>query len=393
VHLPQSKEFLGCAFTQKNRKLAKMLTSLGHTVYFYGSEGSDVEQYCNSDNLKFIQTHTIADIRKTWGDGDNRFSIGYDYLSTGFRHDFNKPRTELTNRFNAKCIAEIKRISKPDDFLLITQGTYQKAIDDGVKLYLTCEPGIGYRGSYAKFRAFESAYIQNFTYGSQHPYASLNGNYYDRVIPNYFDDNDILYSTDKRNYFLYIGRVIKRKGVLTAYMISKALDIPLVIAGQDGKIMPDGSLKNDFTMPKGNWEYIGFADVEKRKDLLAHARATIVCTEYLEPFAGTHIESMLSGTAVITTDFGVFPGTVINGVNGFRCNTLNDFIQAGKQVVNLYPDVIRVSSEKYLMDNVKHLYQKWFEDLYRVWQSTQGGNCKGWHWIEKQHLQVLQPLP
>jgi len=132
--------------------------------------------------------------------------------------------------------------------------------DDAVKLYLTAETGIGYRGSYAKFRAFESAYIQNFTLGSANPYKSLNGNYYDRVIPNYFDPEDITFSTDKRDYFLFIGRVIKRKGVMTAYLISKELGIPLIIAGQDGKILKDGSLKGDaFTLPKGNWEYIGFA--------------------------------------------------------------------------------------------------------------------------------------
>ena len=58
-HLPQNKKYSACAFTQKNRKLAKMLTSLGHDVFFYGSEGSDVEEYCNSDRLHFIQTHTI----------------------------------------------------------------------------------------------------------------------------------------------------------------------------------------------------------------------------------------------------------------------------------------------------------------------------------------------
>jgi len=250
-------------------------------------------------------------------------------------------------------------------------------------LYLTAETGIGYRGSYAKFRAFESAYIQNFTYGSQHPFKSLNGNYYDRVIPNYFDPDDITYSTEKRDYFLYIGRIIKRKGIVTAYLISKELGIPLVIAGQDGKIDRDGSLYNDFRIQKGNWEYIGFADIERRKELMAHARATIVATEYLEPFAGTHIESMLSGTPVITTDFGVFPSTVLQGLNGFRCNTLNDFIRAGRNVIKLNPLLVRKSAEQYLMDNVKYLYQKWFTDLYKVYESTIDKTKKGWHYIEK----------
>jgi len=381
VHLPCSKEFMGCAFTQKNYKLAQMMLSLGHEVIYYGAEGSTVP--CS----KFVQTHTLSDIRKEWGDGDNRFSIGYDYLATGFRHDFNTKRTATTLKFYAKCIDEIKRTSKPDDFLIITQGSYHKPIDDAVKLYLTAETGIGYRGSYAKFRAFESAYIQNFTLGSANPYKSLNGNYYDRVIPNYFDPEDITFSTDKRDYFLFIGRVIKRKGVMTAYLISKELGIPLIIAGQDGKILKDGSLKGDaFTLPKGNWEYIGFAGIEKRKELMAHARACICATEYLEPFCGVHVESMLSGTPVITTNFSVFPETVLNGVNGYRCNTLDDFVRAGRDVQYLDPETVRDSAEHFLMDSVKWEFQRWFEDLYRLWQSTQGNGYKGWHYIAPETL-------
>jgi len=106
VHLPCSKEFMGCAFSQKNYKLAQMMLSLGHEVIYYGAEGSTVP--CS----KFVQTHTLSDIRKEWGDGDNRFSIGYDYLTTGFRHDFNTKRTPTTLKFYTKCIDEIKRTSR-----------------------------------------------------------------------------------------------------------------------------------------------------------------------------------------------------------------------------------------------------------------------------------------
>ena len=70
-HLPQSRHYMSCAYTQKNIKLSKMLLNLGHEVIFYGAEGSDVE--CS----KFVQTHTLKDICEDYGDGDNRFEIGY----------------------------------------------------------------------------------------------------------------------------------------------------------------------------------------------------------------------------------------------------------------------------------------------------------------------------
>ena len=167
VHLPQSKEYMSCAFTQKNRKLAKMLTSLGHEVFFYGSEGSDVEEYCNSDKLHFVQTHTLKDICDSWGDGDNRFEIGYDWHGTDYRHDFNSDKKPATLKFYKNVIEHINAIKKPDDFFLNTMGYYYKVVEDEVKLFLSCESGIGYRGSYTgHYRAFESSSVQNFTYGA-----------------------------------------------------------------------------------------------------------------------------------------------------------------------------------------------------------------------------------
>jgi glycosyltransferase involved in cell wall biosynthesis len=376
VHLPCSKKYMGCAFTQKNHKLARMLLSLGHEVIYYGAEGSDVP--CT----EFVQTHTLSDIRREWGSGDNRFEIGYDYFRLGFRHDFNAERTETTKKFNATCIEQINRRKRPDDFLLITQGQYQRPIDQGVNLFLTCEPGIGYRGSYAKYRAFESAFIQNFTYGSAHPFKSIDGNFYDRVIPNYFDPEDVEFSETKEPYFLFIGRVIKRKGILIAAKTAEALGIPLIIAGQDGTVDAAGWLSNDFRLAPGNWKYVGFADVDTRKTLMARARATIVATEYLEPFAGTHVESMLSGTPVITTSFGVFGGdTFTHGVHGFKCDTLDDFVRAGRDVEKLSPAVIRAHAERFLMDSVKWHYEKWFDDLYNVYLSATVANRKGWHLV------------
>lgn len=147
VHLPISETYMGCAFTQKIVKLSKMLLSLGHEVYLYGAEGSDAP--CT----EFIQTHTLEDIRRTWGDNPPVGELGYDWHKGNFRHDFNTKRTPLTGRFMLKCAKEINARKRQDDFLLLSQGQYHKPIADAVKLWLTCEPGVGYRGSFAKYRA------------------------------------------------------------------------------------------------------------------------------------------------------------------------------------------------------------------------------------------------
>jgi glycosyltransferase involved in cell wall biosynthesis len=368
-----------------------MLVDAGHEVFFYGSEGSDVAEYCNSDRLHFIQTHTLDDIRKDYGDGDNRFELGYNWTTQDFRHDFNADPKLSTLKFYKSCIDYINANKKPDDFLLCTQGNYHKPIADMVQLFLTCESGIGYRGSCASmYRSFESPYIQNFTYGSEHPLQSINGSYYDRVIPNYFDENDITFKEKKQDYYLFIGRVIRRKGIMTAYLATKALGKKLIIAGQGAYIDERGYLVDndprEFEIPPdSDWEYIGYADVDKRKELMANAIATFTPTEYLECFAGTHVESMLSGTPPITTDFGVFPYTIpnlVNGKVGFRCNTLQDFVDAAREAVHADPLVIRNYANRFLMQNVVNDYLKWFTDLHNVWESAIDNSKKGWSRVE-----------
>lgn len=373
VHLPVSERYMACAFTQKVVKLDKMLRNLGHTTILYGAESSD------DLGSEFVQTHTLRDIRQTWGNGDNRYDLGYSWKGGQFRHDFSTVRTPLTQKFYANCIAEINKRKQPDDFLLVMQGYYHKPIADAVKLWLTVEPGVGYRGSYCRFKAFESAYLQNFTYGSTHPGKSINGSYYDRVIPNYFDPKDFEFRDKKEDFFFYIGRMIVRKGVLTAIEATKHIGAKLILAGQQDPEI-------DVSKLPSHCEFVGYLDPPERSSYLARAKGVFVPTLYLEAFGGVNVEAQLSGTPVITTNFGVFPETVIQGVTGFRCNTLQDFVDAARKVHELDPVVIRGHAERYLMDNVKLEFDKWFRDLYQVYLSARYPGIKGWSYVEEQKL-------
>ena len=390
VHLPTARKYNSCAFTIKNVRLARMLCSLGHSVFLYGARSTEeppLEDYIQSENFHFVETHDVSDIRKVWGDGDNRWEIGYAWPLGDYRHDFSSPRSPATLKFYGNAVAIINATKRPDDFLLCTQGSYHSPVADAVKLFLTCEPGVGYRGSVpGRFRAFESSYIQNFAYGSEHPFQCENGSFYDRVIPNYFDPDDVEFSAEKDDYYLFIGRMIKRKGILTADLVCRALGAKLVIVGQGARVTPDGWLvpttDPDFRLAPGTWTYHGYANVEQRKKLMARAIATFTPTEYLECFAGTHVESMLSGTPPITTNFGVFPGTIpdcVNGQVGFRCNTLADFVQAAQDARKVDPYAVRAYGERFLMENVKWEFQKWFDDLMAVYESATIPGRKGWH--------------
>jgi len=358
-------------------RMAEMLMSLGHEVYCYGAK-SEVGKIPNC--TEFIEVLTVTDIRKDYGDGNNLYEIGYDYFNSGFRTDYNTDKKESTIKAINNCVKEINIRKKKDDFLLLFQGSYHEQISNQVNLFLTCEPGIGYRGSMPKhYRAFESAYIQNFSYGSSSPFQSINGSYYDRVISNYLDAEDFEFSNTADDYFLFIGRIIERKGIWTAIKATQATNKKLIIAGQkDSEI-------NVNNFPE-NCTFIGSIDAGKRKRLMSKAIATFVPTIYLEPFATVHAESLLSGTPVITTSFGVFGGnTFIDGVHGFKCNTLDDFVWATENAHSLDRNIIGEYGKRFLVDNVKWEFQRWWEDLYQVYLSTIDPTIKGWHYIRNKN--------
>lgn len=367
VHLPISEAYMGCAFTQKIVKLSKMLLSLGHEVYLYGCEGSDAP--CT----EFVQTHTLQDIRDAWGDPGNDEGLGYDWRKWNFRHDFNADRKPVTLKHYANTIAAINARKHPDDFLLLPQGHYHKPISDAVTLWLTCEPGVGYHGVFARFKAFESAALQNFSYGSSAPGKCINGNYYDRVIPNYFDPKDFPLCEDKGGYYLFIGRMIQRKGVWTAIEATRAIGARLILAGQE---TDEVNVKN---LPP-HCEFVGYVDARQRAELMGHAKAVFVPTLYLESFGGVNVEAQLCGTPAITTNFGCFPETVRHGVTGYCCNTLQDFVEAARKAPDLDPFTIHAHALRYAMDNVRHEYQRWFDDLYQLYRSARFSE-KGWSYL------------
>lgn len=363
LHFPVSDKYLSCAFTQKIIKLSQMLISLGHEVYVYGAEGSNVQ--C----AEFIQTHTLEEIKTHLGDGTDN-ELGWDYLGKGTTAEMElmlKSKPYLYGKYVMSVASEIRKRKKDDDFLLLPIAMPELAALVGLRM--TCESGIGYINSFTQFRAFESEFIKNYTYGAENGKHIIRPSHFDRVIPNYFDDKDFEFKKEKQDFLLFIGRVIYAKGITVAVKVADALNKKLIIAGQ-GVYSWDrerGRLTGkEFDVTSPNIEYVGFVNKEMRKRLLSDASMVLVPSLYVEPFGGVNVEAQLSGTPVLTTPFGAFPETVKEGITGFICHSNEEFIESAKKVNKLDPKKIRKHAERYLMDNVKGEYQKWFDDIYKA---------------------------
>lgn len=334
-----------CAYSQKILKLCKMLYDLGHEVYHYGCEGS------NPVCTEHIDVITEA--------------FRSEYYSTDFRiqqFKFNqKDKCYLT--FHENATREIRKRLGDRDFLLCMWGWGHQPVAKALENELmVVEPGIGYPDIFSKFRVFESYTWMSFVYGkySVQDHKYNDGAFNDAVIPNYFDPNDFTYNDKKEDWFLYLGRFVKRKGIDVASQVVKAIGGKLVMAGQ-GQLC---DANEGINIQGDHIENAGFADVDKRKDLLSRAKAVFMPTYYIEPFGGVSIEAFLSGTPVISTDWGVFAENNLHGITGYRCRTFEQFCWAARNIQNISPAACREwAIQNFTLERVAQMYQEYFEML------------------------------
>lgn len=340
AHTKTNRQYMWCAFTQKVLKMAHMLTDLGHEVIHYGADGSEVP----CEHVTVIDDRLVTD---TYGD--------YDWSREPFRFELDDA---VHRAYTANCIREIRQRKRDDDFLLLPFGRYQQEIADGVSLPLTVESGIGYDGLCKQsFRVFESYAWMHYLYGKYHLVDDGKAHWYDAVIPNYFDLNDFTLQRNKGNYVAFLGRLNVDKGVQIAIDVARELGRPILLAGQ-------GDLSR-YNTDGVRAYHLGSVGAERRNELLGFAQMAILPTTYIEPFGGTAVEAQLTGTPVLTTDWGAFSETVLHGITGFRCRTFDDFLWAANHVSELSPVTIRKWAEQnYSMARVGQMYQEYFLKVY-----------------------------
>jgi glycosyltransferase involved in cell wall biosynthesis len=358
AHLATHRNNSACAYTQKIVKLAKIIQKYGHTLYFYGVEGSEVA--CN----EFVQVLSVDVLKQVYGN--------YDQSKEFFKHD---PEDLAHRTFNQNAISAINERKQERDILLCPMGNYDKPIADAVGL-LTVESGIGYSGVFSAHRIFESYAWMHYIYGLLN---QDDGGWYDAVIPNYFEVEDFEFQPEKKDYLLYFGRIISRKGVQVASDIAKATDNQLFIVGQ-------GSLDNPAEgLALGSEKHIQYFPAvgpEERTELLGNAKAVLMPTYYLEPFGGVNVEAQLCGTPVITSDWGAFPETVLHGITGYRCRVFEEFCWAVKNIKKIQPEDCREWAVKnFSLERVGCMYEEYFQRVHHLFD-------KGWYQPNNQRKEL-----
>lgn len=338
-HRPVGPDWEPDAYCGKAWRLVRILAAAGHDVVFYGSFDDQVD----AAHVTIIG----AEDRGRWfGEHDWDLEVFNEF----------DPTHPSWRTINARTVVQLGQLLEPHDIIGLTMGTAQAPIRDAFPNYVVAEVGVGYEGVVAgTHRCYESAAWMHYVWGRT---GVADGRWFDTVIPNSFDPADLEFSADKDPYLLFMGRLTPRKGLEVVEQLAERHMV--VTAGQGDQRIPGAT-------------HVGVVRGREKARLLARARAVLCPTGYIEPFGGIAAEAMLSGTPVISSPFGAFSETVADGISGYRCHTLDQFVRAVDALDDLDPKTIHEwATDRFTSAAVAPRYDRWLRRLATLYD-------KGWY--------------
>ena len=184
---------------------------------------------------------------------------------------------------------------------------------------------------------------------------------FDDVIDMYLDPRQFTYKEEKEDYNLFLGRIQWSKGIDLAIKTCERMGEKLLVVGQCATNFEEEM----GYAPPPCVELYGHADLKERKSLMASAKAGWVPTYYPEP--GGHVmgEYLLSGTPIITTDWGNMPNINLNGITGYRVRSGQEAILAVESINNglILSSNCRKWGMNFTMDIKARAYEYYFRRI------------------------------
>ena len=179
-----------------------------------------------------------------------------------------------------------------------------------------------------------------------------------------------------------MGRIGINKGLHIALQVVEKIGGKLKIAGQAKDLKEFGYDKiPDFV------DFVGYAGIEKRKKLMSKAKGFFLLSQYGEPFGGAQVEAMLSGTPVISTDWGCFGEINQHGISGYRCRTFEQMTWAAKNIHTIKPENCRKWGENFSLEKVSEMYEEYFQSISNIYGKQgwyeENPNRKELNWLKR----------
>lgn len=332
-HTVTRSDFSHCAFTGKVLRWSKMMKPyLDIGVIHYGTEGSESGA---DEEVVVMSTEEHLQL------------LGHPYHQhgTGFYGDDATDGNPVYRQWNYYVRQLLKENVEAGDLIAVPFG---HAHDSAVRFLPQVqskkagvfELGIGYTDCSMPWRVYESHAVRHVVMAKENRTGvTFDSSRLEWVIPNYYDVDDwkFVEYPEHRDRIVFLGRIGKAKGCdIIPVLARHRPDIEFVICGQ-GDPSP--------YLTERNVTYFPPISGNARSSYLGNARAIIAPSRYAEPFCGVVAEAAFCGTPAITSDFGAFVETVDHGATGFRCQTLNEWLDAIDSVVYIDREKVRQRAE------------------------------------------------
>lgn len=342
-HTQTTRAYDTCAFTALTRHFCDMMMAQGHEAFLYS--GEENEANC-TEHIPVISTQKQRECG---------FMGPEDMVKVVYSSDQSYWRS-----MNWKAANEIKKRAEPRDILCLAAGV-QSPIAEALNHLTSVEYIAGYQGIELARRVFPSYAWMHAVYGHRFGAAACDSDDFDAVIPHFVDSDELPFVETPDDYFLYVGRLIDRKGWRIAQDVCERTGRRLLVAG-----------RGDFS---GYGEYVGPVGPAERASLMGHAQAIFMPSRYLEPFGLVHVEAALCGTPVIASDVGAVTETVTSGSNGFRCRSFAEYLDATERVGDLSRAGVAMQAVRYTYPVIGQRYTEHFEKLQTLWED-------GWYHVQ-----------
>jgi glycosyltransferase involved in cell wall biosynthesis len=355
-----------CAWSLKTLNLIKILKSIGYFVIDYSNFGTTSEADMHEEILGQVEF-------------DKHFQRKPEGVpQTGA---MGTPGWSAHSEILLRKIGKNLLLSNQDHVIMHSYGDAAWPVLQKFPTEIHLETGIGYdRPPFGAYRVFESDAWRHYLWGK---HGSKEGDRrYSWVIPQFHNPSDWTFHENpiagQDQYIAYMGRMAADKGLGTICEIASRVNCKIKMAGH-------GQDYGCFKWPS-NVEHITDLKDDERSAFFGNAFVTLTPTDYVEPFGGTAIESMFSGTPVVSTSWGGYMDTVEPGITGYRAQTLDDWLKMMHTARFIDRKKCRERAvEKFSLQSATPLYAKVVEQLIDVkrgqgWLKVSEANQKIWRY-------------
>jgi len=185
------------------------------------------------------------------------------------------------------------------------------------------------------------------------------------VVYNGIAPEKYIFKETADDYFIYLGRINKEKGIVDAINVSKEAGVKLLVAGN----IVGGDEWNYFLhevqplLNEENINFIGQLNFSEKVRLLGGAKALLFPIDRREPFGLVMIEAMACGTPVIAYRRGSVSEVIKDKKTGFIVNSKEEMIEAIKKIGVIKRKDCRAHVEqnftlKQMVDKYEEIYKK-----------------------------------